>query len=171
MTDKRASIVGNDLHLSGQHNLVTFRLEQQTYALPIEPIVKINEMVTVIPIPQINGSVEGVINYHGVAVPAINLRRHLGLPAASLGLDTHIIVAEIGERRVGLIVDEVLEVLELADDRIACPDDILPEGLGEAPLLRGLVHTEEGMVLLLDLDDLFLLRQAQALDQAMMCPL
>ncbi len=32
-------------------NLVTFRLDRQTYALPLELIVQIVEMVTITPIP------------------------------------------------------------------------------------------------------------------------
>ena len=73
--------VDTDLELSGhkdqnaRRSLVTFRLGQQKYALPIEPIERIVEMVAVTPIPQVDHSVEGVINYHGKTVPAVNLRR------------------------------------------------------------------------------------------------
>lgn len=151
-----------------QRNLVAFRLEQQTYALPIEPVAQIIEMVTITPIPQVNrSSMEGVINVRGATVPVVNLGRHLGLPEAPLQLHTPLILIQTDGRMVGLIVDEVIDVLNLPADQIARPADFLPEGLGGAPILQGLAHTPDGMVLLLDPDHLFLPSQVQALVQAM----
>jgi purine-binding chemotaxis protein CheW len=150
----------------GQRSLVAFRLHRQTYALPIEPVVQIVELVAITPIPQLSQVVEGVINVRGAIVPLVNMRRHLGLPEASLHLHTPIVLVRAGERVVGLIVDEVLDVLSLADERIARSADVLPQELGEVPLLQGLARTPDGMVLLLDLEHLFLPHQAQALDQA-----
>jgi purine-binding chemotaxis protein CheW len=137
------------------YHLVTFRLGRQTYALPIEPIVQIVEMVTITPIPQINHSVEGVINLRGAAVPVVNLRRHLGLPEAQLELHTPIVLVQSGGRTVGLIVDQVSDVLDIDAGQITCPTDLLPDGLSDAPLLRGLIQSPAGAILLLDLEHLF----------------
>ena len=153
-----------------QRTLVAFRLDQQTYVLPIEPIVQIIEMVTITPIPQVNNMVEGVINVRGAPVPVVNLRRHLGLPEAALQLHTPIVLAHVGKLMVGLIVDEVLDVLSLSGGQIIHPADILLEGLGGGAMLQGLAHTSDGMVVLLDLDHLFLPHQAQALAQAVETP-
>jgi purine-binding chemotaxis protein CheW len=124
-------------------------------------------MVAITPIPQVNHAIEGIINVHGDTVPIINLRRHLDMAEAPFKLHTHIILAQNDGRTFGLIVDQVMDVLSLPADQIADPDQILPEGLGEAPLLRGLVHTPEGTVLLLNLEQMFRPQQAQALAQAM----
>jgi purine-binding chemotaxis protein CheW len=151
---------------SDQHNLVAFRLGQQIYALPIKPIVQIIEMVAITPIPQVGDTVEGVINVHGVAVSVVNLRRHLGLPDVAFQLRTPIMLVQTGEQMIGLIVDEVLDVIGLSIDQVARLADILPEGLGEAPILQGLAHVQNDTVLLLDLEHLFLPHQARALAQA-----
>lgn len=153
------------INLDGRNNLVVFRLAGYTYALPIEPIVQIVEMVAVTTIPQAMHSLEGVINVRGTAVPAVNLRRHLGLPEPSQATDAHIILIQIGARTVGLIVDRVLTVLDLAGDQIIQTVDIMPEELGDLPLIRGLVHTQDGTVLLLDLAHLLLPHQKLALDE------
>jgi purine-binding chemotaxis protein CheW len=150
---------------SDQHNLVAFRLGEQTYALPIEPIVQIIEMVTITPIPQVNNAVEGVINMRGTAVPVVSMRRHFGMPEIPLQLRTPIIIVQIDRQVVGLIVDEVIDVLSLPPERISHTTDILPEGLGQASILRGLVHIQNDTVLLLDLEHLLLPYQAQALAQ------
>ncbi|MGD9099239.1 MAG: chemotaxis protein CheW [Anaerolineae bacterium] len=151
---------------SDQRNLVTFRLDQQLYALPIEPIVQIIEMVTITPIPQIEGAVEGVINVRGTPVIVVNLRRHLGLPPVHLQLRTPIILAQVGGRMVGLIVDQVIDMLSLSSGQITRPDDFLPQELSEMPLLQGLAHTPDGTVLLLDLEHLFQPQQVQSLARA-----
>lgn len=146
--------------------MVTFRLNQQTYALPIEPIAQIIEMVTITPILEVEDSVEGVINVRGTAVPVVNLRRKFGLPEAPLQLDTPIILVQVDHRKVGLIVDEVIGVLSLASAQVIRTADILPERLDKAPLLQGLAHTSDGTVLLLEPERLFLPHQRQALAQA-----
>jgi len=142
-----------------------FELDGQIYALPIAPIVQIIEMVTIRPVPQDKGVAEGLINVGGMAVPVIDLRRHFGLPATPLCLYTPIVLVQIDQLTVGLVVDEVMDVIGLVDDHVVRPADILPEGLGEVPLLRGLAHVPEGTVFLLDLEHLFLPSQKQALAQ------
>jgi purine-binding chemotaxis protein CheW len=153
-------------NLSDSQSLVAFRLGQQIYALPIEPIAQIIEMITITPIPQVSSAVEGVINVRGVVVPVINLRRHFGLPTVPPGLRTPIILVQVGERTVGLIVDEVIDVLNLSADQVARITDVLPEGLGESQVLQGLVHIQSDTVLLLDLEHIFQPHQAQALARA-----
>ena len=146
---------------SAMRNLVAFQLDRQTYALPIEPIVQIIEMVAITPIPQVNPAVEGVINVRGTAVPVINLRCQLGLPEAKLQLHTPIILVRTGERMVGLIVDQVADVLNISADQITRPQDMLPDELSDVPLLQGLTHTSQGALLLLDLEHLLASNQAQ----------
>jgi purine-binding chemotaxis protein CheW len=140
---------------SAQYQLVTFLLEEQMYALPIKPIVQIIEMVTITPIPQVDQAVEGVINVRGESVLVINLRRHLGLPPTRLQLRTPIILVRSAGRMLGLIVDQVIDMLSLAPNLVSRPGDILPQDMDVTPLLQGVAHTLEGTVLLLDLDHLF----------------
>ncbi len=148
---------------SEHYNLVTFLLERQIYALPIEPIVQIIEMVTITPIPQVDDAVRGVINVRGEPVLVIDLRRHLGLPQMHLQLRTPIILVQSGGRMMGLIVDQVIDMLSLLPGQIARPDAILPKDMNVTPLLRGVAHTPEGAVLLLDLDHLFQPHQKESL--------
>jgi len=148
------------------YHLVTFRLEPQVYALPIEPIQQIIEMVTITPVPQVRSSVEGVMNFHGTTVPVVNLREHLGMAKTPLKLHTPIMMVNVTGRLVGLIVDEVLAVLDVPSNQIDHPKDILPEGLGKPSLLNGLFYTGGNTVLLLNIDHLFAPQEATALAEA-----
>lgn len=150
----------------GTVHVVTFRLDRLVYALPIEPIRQIIEMVTITPVPQVRDCVEGVINFRGSTIPVVNLRQHLGMPKIPLKLHTPLIVADIADRLVGLIVDDVVDVIVRPLTQIVHPQDILPQGLGETPLLQGLFQVDGRMVLLLDIEHLFQPHQAQALAEA-----
>ena len=82
--------------------------------------------------------------------PVIDLRCYLGLPDMPPSADTHIILAQVGGRLAGLIVDTVLDVLQLAAQQIIRPADILPIGLTETSLvIEGLFRqwvTERGLL-------------------------
>ncbi len=132
-------------------DLVTFQLDRQVFALPIEPIIQIVEMVTVTPLPQARGSLEGVINVRGTAVPVINLRRHFGMRQSAKLLDGHIILVRHGGQTVALTVDKVLTVLNLTEGQLTRTTDMIPHELGDLPLLQGLVLGSDETLLLLDL--------------------
>ena len=146
--------------------IVTFRLGSQVYALPIEPVRQIIEMVTITPLPQVSLNVAGVINFHGAIAPVINLRCHLGLAEYPLKLHTPIILVTVLERLVGLIVDQVLDVMEVTADQIIDPRNILTKDMGEAPILNGLIQSQEGTILLLNMDQLLKNQHASALLEA-----
>jgi chemotaxis signal transduction protein len=155
-----------DLTSSEVRDLVTFRLAEQMYALPIEPVARIIEMVTITSIPHVGSAVEGVINVRGEPIPVINLRRHFGLEEVPLGLRTPIVLVQSGKQTFGLIVDEVTDVLSLSGDDISRVADLLPEGMAEAPILSGIAHVEHEAVLLLDVEHLLMPKHVQALFQA-----
>lgn len=147
-------------------SLVSFRLADQLYALPIEPVIQIVEVVAITPIPNVSASVEGVINYHGKTIPVINLRQYLGLPRVPIGLDMHIVIVRVAERTVGLLMDSVLQVMDVDEGQIATAGNLLPTEMGKVRILRGVLNTDDAkVVLVLDLDHLFSAQQVQALVQ------
>jgi purine-binding chemotaxis protein CheW len=146
--------------------LLTFILDEIMLALPVEPVRQIIEMVTITPIPQVNHSIVGVINFHGSIVPVVDLRKHLGFSVTALHLHTPIILVSIKDKLVGLIVDQVLDVLSWPERKISYPQDVLPEDFGEVPLLKGVMQTNRNTVFLIDLAFLFKPQQVLALQAA-----
>jgi purine-binding chemotaxis protein CheW len=149
--------------LKSVQTLITFVLEGNIFALPIEPVRQIIEMVTITPIPQVDHGIEGVINFHGVVVPILNLRQLLGLSVTTFKIHTPIILVTIKGKLIGLIVDQVLDVLERPVDQIINPGRILLEEMGEIPLLQGLIQSQIGSILLLNLEHLFKSYQSRSL--------
>jgi len=160
-TSKSAAFEGDALH-----TVLTFRLERQVYAIPIAPIVQLIEMVSIIPLPQMHNGIEGIINVRGMMTPVVSLRHYVGLEKQPWTLHTPIILLRLpGDRMVGLIVDEVLEVIALRDVP-APPSAFLPEGLKVAQMVLGIAYQNGRTILLLDYEALFTTAQAQSLAEA-----
>jgi purine-binding chemotaxis protein CheW len=148
-----------------QIHLVIFRLAKQAFALPIEAVYQIVEMVSIRPVPRVNPIVEGVINVHGRMVPVIDLHRLLYSSSTPRGLHTPIILTHIKNQMTGLIVDEVLNVSSVFQNEIARPSDFLPIDVESIPIIRGLTNAAQETVILLELNHLFEFGQSQSLSQ------
>jgi chemotaxis signal transduction protein len=149
-----------------KENLVIFRLNRIHYAVAIEYIQQIIEMVTITPVLKTEAWMEGVINYHGISIPVVNLRRHFGMEVVPYRWHTPIILVTIANHSVGLIVDDVLDVTAIFQDQIVDPHSVLPPGVPETPLLKSILHVENKVMLLLDLAHLFDQVQVRALTAA-----
>lgn len=149
-----------------QRSLVVLQLARQLYALPVESILQILPMVTIAPLPQSDRAIKGVINVRGVTVPVVDTRYHLGLATRRPTLHTPIVLLQIRQQPVGLIVDEVHDVLNLPANHIVPTGDLLPEELHVAPLLMGLVRVPQTIIFVLDPEHLFLPEQIEALTEA-----
>jgi len=90
--------------------LLAFRLAHQQYALKIEQVLEVAAMVTLTTVPDAPPEMLGLANRHGEVLPIIDLRLVFKVPAAPISVSTLFIVAEVKERRIGLVVDEVFQV-------------------------------------------------------------
>ncbi len=138
-----------------ERDIVSFRLAERMYALPLSAVVQIIPMVAFTPLPQANAVVEGIMNYRGRAALIINLRRHLNLPPVPFKLHTPIILIQMESRLLGLIVDEVLDVTVVPALQVTPLADVVPEGLGSLSVIEGVIYNERDAILLMSLPRLF----------------
>ena len=129
--------------------LVVFTLEDEFYGVNIGAVESIIKMQPITVVPQAPEYVEGVTNLRGTVLPVIDLRKRFGLENASLSKDSRIIVVTADHIKVGMIVDAVSEVLEIAQDSIEPPPSISTT-LNSA-FITGIAKTGDLLVILLDL--------------------
>ncbi len=102
-------------------DIVEFVLGGERYALDIQLAREIVEMIPITPIPRAPPYISGVINLRGEITNIMNLNTLLGLPNQEIRENQKIIVlvpeAASGSN-VGIIVDEVLGVLQVAESDI-----------------------------------------------------
>lgn len=129
---------------------VSFVLDGEEYGVPILTVQEIIRYETLTRVPQSPEFVDGVLNLRGQVIPVINLRRKFALSEREPDRSTRIIVVEIKDRVVGMVVDEVSEVL------LVNPDDIAPPPPMGAKLrsdyISGMGKLNEGLVILLEID-------------------
>ena len=130
--------------------LIVFRMEGQRYALPIEAVQEIQQMVAVSEMPGSAGAVLGVINLRGQVIPAIAMRSLVGLSDREPGLDTPMVLTYTAHGLVALIVDEVEDVVEIDPVSVQAPSAVHPL----ASRLLGVCRLDDGLVFLFDVDAL-----------------
>lgn len=131
---------------------LTFRLGSEEYGIDILTVQEIRSHEPPTRIAHAPTYLKGVINLRGVIVPVVDLRDRFGCASAELNAFTVVIVLHLGQRTVGVVVDSVSDVLELAEDNIkpapaiACAID--------ASYITGLGSVAERTLILLDIQAL-----------------
>lgn len=122
------------------------------YAVDIMRIKEIIRLPRVAPLPGALPFVEGVINLRGEVITVVDLRKRLGLPPMDAPEQARLLILSLPGQRMGLIVDEVKEMITVAVRDLKPP----PTGRGTvaAEHLLGLCLVGETPVLLLDIDSL-----------------
>ena len=143
---------------------VTCRIAQEEFALDVLSVQEINRMVEVTRVPKAPYFVEGVINLRGRIIPVLDLRRRFGLPASDRTDDSRIMVVLVRQRMVGLIVDEVVEVLRLPKTGIEPPPSV--GGAAGAEFTQGVGRIDNRLLIVLDLNRLLLPNEQAAMEAA-----
>ena len=139
---------------------LVFRLGADEFALPVETVDEVARVPDVITrVPKTPKFLEGVVNLRGAVLPVIDQRRRFDMPRSDLAQATRRLVVVRTERhRAGLIVDGVTDVLRVPASAIE-PAPELTEGI--AKLVRGVINLEQSGRIVLLLDSLELLTQAE----------
>jgi purine-binding chemotaxis protein CheW len=129
-------------------------LAHEQFAIGILNIKEIIEYHGVTEVPMMPACVRGVINLRGAVVPVMDLLARFGRPSSETTKRTCVVIVEIvaaNERHVvGLVVDAVNEVLD-----IAAADIEPPPSFGariRSDFIQGVGKVKGRFVLLLDVD-------------------
>lgn len=135
--------------------LVSFSLSGEEYGIDILKVQEINRMLSVTKVPNASEFVEGVINLRGKVIPIMSLRKKFGLETKAHDKKTRIVVVDIEQQTLGVVVDEVSEVLRLPVGTIQPPPAAVTGGKDTA-YIRGIGKVGERLLILLDLNKIFL---------------
>lgn len=127
------------------------------YAVDIMRIKEIIRLPKLAPLPRALPFVEGVINLRGCVIPVVDLRKRFGLPPAEQMADARLLILAVAGQPLGLIVEEVSEMITVPLRDLKPP----PRGVrmlgGE--YMIGLCLVREAPVMLLNIDALLSFRE------------
>jgi chemotaxis-related protein WspB len=88
-----------------------FRIGSESYVLDTAQIAEVLPLLEITPVPQAPAGIAGLINYHGGAVPVVDLSELiLGKPARA-HISTRLILVHYGEHLLGLIAEQATELM------------------------------------------------------------
>jgi purine-binding chemotaxis protein CheW len=136
---------------------LTFRLEDEIYALEIAKVREVLDFTRITKVPQTPDFMRGVINLRGAVVPVTDLRLKFGMTETEKTVNTRIIIMEITvddePTELGALADSVQEVMDIN------PEDIEPAPkIGtrlDTEFIKGMGKKDEEFLMILDIDKVF----------------
>ncbi len=131
---------------------LTFSLDSDAYGIEIRHVLEIVVLQPITEVPDLPAYVRGVINLRGQVLPVIDLHRRFNLAERPYDERTCVIVTELRGMSIGLIVDQVDDVVTIFPTEIS-PAPRLSRG-PTARCLYGVGRADDGVKLLLSADEL-----------------
>ncbi len=128
---------------------LTFTLGEEEYGVEI---LKVHEIIGTLPITRVPGTpayICGIVNLRGKVIPIVHLRRKFSM-ADSTSDESCIIVVQVHDVPIGIVVDQVSEVVNIAGSDV---EDV-PEFGGDVntEFLLGVAKSDGRVRLLLDIE-------------------
>ncbi|MGD0917908.1 MAG: chemotaxis protein CheW [Thermodesulfobacteriota bacterium] len=147
---------------------LTFLMAKEKYGLEILKVHEIIEMMDVTSVPTTPAFVRGVINLRGHVIPVVDLRLKFRMKAKEDTQRTCIIVVHLArdaqEMTMGVIVDEVSDVLDIDPDQIEPPPSFGANV--RIDFILGMGKVDQKIVTILDIDRVLSCEEIAVLDKA-----
>ncbi|MHB8079494.1 MAG: chemotaxis protein CheW [Candidatus Krumholzibacteriia bacterium] len=148
---------------------MTFKLANEEYGLEILKVREIIGLMDITRVPRAPDCISGVINLRGKVIPVVNLRLKFGMPGAEATDQTVIIVVQYAlageDLTMGVLVDEVLEVLSIGRDQIE-PTPNFGSAAGQSDFILGVGKADRRVIFLLDIGRILTADEALAAVEA-----
>jgi purine-binding chemotaxis protein CheW len=131
---------------------LTFRLGEEEYGIDILKVQEIRGYEQPTRIANAPSFIKGVVNLRGVIVPIVDLRLKFNLGSAEYNDFTVVIILNLGVRVVGIVVDSVSDVMELAPEQIRPAPEV--GAAVEADFITGLGTLNDRMLILIEIERL-----------------
>lgn len=137
-------------NINGAVQFIVTRIGGEQYGIDINYVDNIDHMPKVTRVPNVPSYIKGVINMRGEVIPVMNIRTKMGLPEVEYTKNTRVIMVKMEQYGVvGLIVDEVREVVTLEEDAI---EKVSYDKFEGSTFVMGVGKYQGNLISLLDLN-------------------
>jgi len=139
-----------ELNATGETTqFIVIKLGDEQYGIDIKFIDNIVRMQHITRVPKVPAYLKGVINLRGEVIPVMSVRLKMGLSADELDKNSRIIILKLDTHgQIGIIVDQVREVVTLVNDDI---EKVSYDGKEErVNYIFGIGKYDGGLISLLD---------------------
>lgn len=139
--------------------LVSFVLEDVEYGVDILLVHEILRYPEITRLPNAPDFIKGVINLRGNVIPVVDVRKRFGFPKGKITDLTRIIVIETSDKLVGLMVDNVHQVVRISQNNVDPPSELI-EGVSEL-YIYGIGRLRDRLIVILNLSNILFLEEDQ----------
>lgn len=122
MNGNAAEIMTNDEHFGAENAqkdlFLTFHIGQEDFGIDISDVIEIVGIQKITEVPDMPNYIRGVINLRGKVISVMDVRLRFNMEQRDYDDRTCVIVVTVDDLTVGLLVDRVNEVVEIAENKI-----------------------------------------------------
>lgn len=148
--------------MAANKKVLVFKIGTEEFAADIMQVERILGFSEPTRIPEAPQFVRGVIKYQEGIIPVIDLTKRLNMEVTDLNQDSKIIVVKHNDMSIGLIVDMVSEVVDIADSDIEGAPDIV-KGISNKYIM-GIIKFNKRIIVLLDTEKILTIEQMNELN-------
>lgn len=153
--------------MADELHLVTFKVGTELFGVPISAVQEIVRVPAIAHIPQSPDFVKGVMNLRGRVITVVDMHKRMGhadgLSESEFARKARILVVEVEGRLVGVIVDEVAEVLRLASDQVEGAPPMVA-GIGNQ-YIKGVGKLKDDLLILIDIERILTADELASIDE------
>ncbi len=137
--------------ISETMQFIVIKIGNEQFGIDIKYVDNIVRMPNVTRVPKVASYIRGVINLRGEVIPVMSIRKKMEMEEIEDTKSTRIIIIKLEQQGViGLIVDEVKEVVTLVDEDIEKVSYMEKDGTEQ--FLMGVGKYQGNLISLLDLN-------------------
>jgi purine-binding chemotaxis protein CheW len=140
-----------------ENQMVIFGVGSEYFGVEIAQVESIIKIQTITKLPHMPEFVKGVTNLRGKVLPIIDLRKRFGFVAEETDKHSRIIVVNLDQTEVGMIVDEVSEVLTVPEGAVEPTPEITTSV--NSTFITGIAKLDPRLVILLNLQQVLSQRE------------
>ena len=133
---------------------MTFKSGNEYFGLKIQYVNEIIQIPSITAIPKTEEYIKGLINLRGKIIPVIDVRLRFKQEAFEYDDRTCIIVVMVDDVVVGLIVEQIADVIEIREENILPPPKVGRAERADHKFVYGIARVGNSVKLLLDPDKL-----------------
>ncbi|GEN46322.1 chemotaxis protein CheW [Alkalibacillus haloalkaliphilus] len=136
--------------MSDVSKYIIFQLNHERFAINIQQVRSIEKMPELTTMPQMPQAMKGIFELRGAITPVIDLKEKLEMGLAEQTEETRLLVLTIDGKQLGVIVDKATEVVDLNEETIEPPPEMVANV--EREYITGVANQEGQLIVILDLD-------------------
>jgi purine-binding chemotaxis protein CheW len=141
---------------------LTFQLGDEEYGIEIRHVTEVVGLQKITSVPDMPDFVKGVINLRGQVIPVMDVRARFHMELRDYDDRTCVIVVNVADTAIGLVVDEVQEVMDVPESQVEPPPKV--SRTRGSRFIQGMGKVGDDVKILLDVDKLLHEEELRSLD-------